>query len=78
MPDVSSSDYEESNIEITEEVSLKFGKDKILISYNNPSVLELHKEKIEIYLCRDPDEPHQIRDSGVLPSVFMRSIRWRE
>ena len=44
-------DYEkESNIEITEEVSLKFGKDKILISYNDPSVLELHKEKIEKYI----------------------------
>jgi phosphoribosyl-ATP pyrophosphohydrolase/phosphoribosyl-AMP cyclohydrolase len=40
-------DYEkESNIEITEEVSLKFGKDKILISYNDPAVLELHKEKM--------------------------------
>ena len=33
-------DYEkESNIAITEEVSLKFGKDKILISYNDASVL---------------------------------------
>ena len=60
-------DYEkESNIEITEEVSLKFGKDKILISYNDPSVLELHKEKIEKYIsAMILMNPHQIRENQV-------------
>ena len=64
-------DYEkESNIEITEEVSLKFGKDKILISYNNPSVLELHKEKIEKYIsAMILMNPHQIRETQAILSL---------
>ena len=40
-------DYEkESNIEITEEVSLKFGKDKIWISYESPEIIKAHKKLI--------------------------------
>ena len=64
-------DYEkESNIEITEEVSLKFGKDKILISYNDPSVLELHKEKIEKYIsAMILMNPHQIRETQAILSL---------
>jgi len=59
-----------SNIEITEEVSLKFGKDKILISYNDPSVLELHKEKIEKYIsAMILMNPHQIRETQAILSL---------
>jgi len=44
-------DYEkESNIAITEEVSLKFGKEKILISYNEPITLIQNKELLEKYV----------------------------
>ena len=39
-----------SNIEITEEVSLKFGKDKIYASYNEMAPLEENKELIENYI----------------------------
>jgi len=38
-----------SNIEITEEVSLKFGKDKILVSYTDLHMLTDNKEKIDKY-----------------------------
>ena len=41
-------DYEkEANIAITEEVSLKFGKDKILLSFEEPEVLAANKGLIE-------------------------------
>ena len=64
-------DYEkESNIEITEEVSLKFGKEKILISYNDPAVLELHKDKIEKYIsAMILMNPHQIRETQSILSL---------
>ena len=64
-------DYEkESNIEITEEVSLKFGKDKILISYNDPAVLEVQKEKIEKYIsAMILMNPHQIRETQSILSL---------
>ncbi len=38
-----------SNIEITEEVSLKFGKDKILVSYNDAEVMSKYQERMEMY-----------------------------
>ena len=38
------------NIEITEEVSLKFGKDKIYASYDDMAALEGNKELIEKYI----------------------------
>ncbi len=44
-------DYtKQSNIEITQEVSQKFGKDKILISYQDAETLRVNKEKIEEYI----------------------------
>lgn len=43
-------DYENpENIAITQEVSQKFGKDKIVISYNNYHKIEEHKELAETY-----------------------------
>ncbi|MBQ7918828.1 MAG: bifunctional phosphoribosyl-AMP cyclohydrolase/phosphoribosyl-ATP diphosphatase HisIE [Lachnospiraceae bacterium] len=38
-----------SNIEITEEVSLKFGKEKIWVSYNDDEVMKKYKDRIENY-----------------------------
>lgn len=40
----------ESNVEITEEVSKKFGKEKILVSYMNEAEIAEHKELIETYV----------------------------
>ena len=64
-------DYEkESNIEITEEVSLKFGKDKILISYNDSAILEAQKERIEKYIsAMILMNPHQIRETQNILSL---------
>jgi phosphoribosyl-ATP pyrophosphohydrolase/phosphoribosyl-AMP cyclohydrolase len=58
-------DYEkESNIAITQEVSLKFGQEKILLSYNNPEVLTANKELIEQYISGLVlMNPHQIRET---------------
>jgi phosphoribosyl-ATP pyrophosphohydrolase/phosphoribosyl-AMP cyclohydrolase len=58
-------DYEkQSNIDITQEVSLKFGKDKILISYNEPNVLSENKELIEKYVSSMVlMNPHKIRET---------------
>ena len=54
----------ESNIAITEEVSLKFGKDKILISYDDASILEQHQELIENHVsAMILMNPHQIRET---------------
>ena len=38
------------NIAITEEVSLKFGKDKIIAAYNDYQVIEANKELVEKYV----------------------------
>ena len=58
-------DYEkESNIEITQEVSLKFGQDKILLSYNDPKVLSDNLELIKQYVSGMVlMNPHQIRET---------------
>lgn len=58
-------DFEkESNIAITEEVSLKFGRDKLLCSYNDPAVLQENKEQLEKYIsCMVLMNPHQIRET---------------
>lgn len=58
-------DYErESNIAITEEVSLKFGKDKILVSYNDPIILIQNKELLEKYISGMVlMNPHSIRET---------------
>lgn len=59
-------DYEiESNIAITEEVSLKFGRDKILVSYNDPTVLDANSELLEQYVSGlILMNPHQIRETS--------------
>lgn len=58
-------DYEkEDNIAITEEVSLRFGRDKILASYNDPAILAEHKEAVEQYVSQLVlMNPHQIRET---------------
>ncbi len=58
-------DYEkESNISITEEVSLKFGREKILVSYNDPEILKANKELLEKYVSAMVlMNPHQIRET---------------
>jgi len=64
-------DYEKkSNIAITEEVSLKFGKDKILVSYNDPEILKVNKELIEKYVSSMIlMNPHQIRETMEIVSL---------
>lgn len=64
-------DYEkESNIAITEEVSLKFGKDKILLSYNDAHILEENKELIEQYVSGMVlMNPHQIRETMAITQL---------
>lgn len=58
-------DYEEeSNIGITEEVSLKFGRDKILVSYNDPQTVAANKDLLEKYVSAMVlMNPHQIRET---------------
>lgn len=58
-------DYEkESNIAITEEVSLKFGREKILISYNDSAVLSQNKDLLEKYISGMVlMNPHTIRET---------------
>ena len=40
----------EENIEITEEVSRKFGKDKIYLSFTKPETLSVHRQLIDAYI----------------------------
>lgn len=58
-------DYEkESNIAITEEVSLKFGRDRLLASYNDPQVVADNRELLEKYVSSMVlMNPHQIRET---------------
>lgn len=55
-------DYtKQSNIEITEEVSLKFGKDKLLLSYQDAETLSANKDRIQKYISgMILMNPHQI------------------
>lgn len=64
-------DYEkESNIAITEEVSLKFGKDKMLLSYNDPTVLSEHKDLVEQYISGMVlMNPHKIRETQAVTNL---------
>ena len=64
-------DYEkESNIAITEEVSLKFGKDKILAAYNDAQLLADNKELLEKYISGLVlMNPHQIRETESVISL---------
>lgn len=71
-------DYErEENISITEEVSLKFGREKILVSYNDPAVLSANKELIEKYVsAMILMNPHQIRETEEITDLpFYVQIR---
>lgn len=70
-------DYEqESNIAITQEVSLKFGKEKLLASYNDAKLLETHKELIEACISALVlMNPHQIRETeGIIDLPFFVQV----
>lgn len=58
-------DYEkEGNIAITEEVALKFGKDKLLASYGNAEILSANSALLEKYISGlILMNPHQIRET---------------
>ncbi len=58
-------DYDkENNVAITEEVSLKFGREKILVSFSNPSVLRTNKDLLEKYTSGMVlMDPHNIRET---------------
>lgn len=58
-------DYEkDTNIAATEEISLKFGREKLLASYNNPAVLVENKELLDKYISGLVlMNPHQVRES---------------
>ncbi len=64
-------DYERAgNIDITREVSLKFGKDRILLSYNDPQILADNRELIEEYISGMVlMNPHQIRETESLSNL---------
>ncbi len=64
-------DYEkESNIAITKEVSLKFGKEKLLASYNDAALLTEHKELLESYISGLVlMNPHQIRQTQAVTQL---------
>ena len=64
-------DYEkEGNIAITEEVSLKFGKDKILLSFEEPEVLAANKELLETYVSgMILMNPHKIRETEAVTDL---------
>lgn len=60
----------EGNIAITEEVSLKFGRDKILVSYDNPAVISVNKDLVEKYVSAlILMNPHQIRETQSVLSL---------
>lgn len=53
-----------SNIALTEEASQRFGKDKIIAAYNEPSVLEANLELIQKYVSAlFLMNPHMIRET---------------
>lgn len=54
----------EDNIVVTEEVSLKFGRDKILASYEDADTVAQHRELLERYVSElILLNPHQIRET---------------
>ncbi len=59
-----------SNIEITEEVSQKFGKEKIRISFDDPSVIEANIDLVDRYASSlILMNPHQIRETIAVTSL---------
>ena len=70
-------DFEkEGNVAITEEVSLKFGRDKILASYEKAETVSVHKELLEQYVSElILMNPHQIRETeNVIQLPFLVQI----
>lgn len=58
------------NIAITEEVSLKFGRDKIIAAYNDYQVIEAHKELVEKYVsCLLLMNAHMIRETAEVTAL---------
>ncbi len=66
-------DYEKpENIALTEEVSLKFGKDKLLASYHDDAVIAEHKELAEKYLSGlILMNAHKIRETAAITDLPM-------
>ncbi|MCR4617113.1 MAG: bifunctional phosphoribosyl-AMP cyclohydrolase/phosphoribosyl-ATP diphosphatase HisIE [Lachnospiraceae bacterium] len=66
----------QSNIDITEEVSLKFGKEKIIACFNDPSVIENNSEIVDKYISSlILMNPHNIRETIAITSLpFVVSI----
>lgn len=64
-------DYErEDNIALTEEVSLRFGRNKLLVSYNDPEILNANRDLIEKYISAlILMNPHQIRETESLTEL---------
>lgn len=64
-------DYEkQENIDITEEVSLKFGREKLLASCHDPAVLETYRELAEKYVSGlILMNPHQIRETEAVTKL---------
>lgn len=64
------------NIAITEEVSLKFGKDKIIVAYNDYQIIADNKELIEKYVSLLLlMNPHMIRETAAVTAIpFMVQI----
>lgn len=70
-------DYEkEANIELTREASMRFGKEKIMISYNDPQVLQDNLELLEQYVSvMLLMNPHKIRETeAVIGLSFMVQV----
>ncbi len=54
----------QSNVDITEEVSLKFGKEKILVSFDDPEIVQANIELIDKYVSTlILMNPHMIRET---------------
>lgn len=66
-------DYEkEENITLTEEVSLRFGREKLLVSYNDPLILAQNKELLEQYVSGLVlMNPHQIRETIAITDLSL-------
>ena len=64
-------DYEQADtIAITEEVALKFGREKLLASYNDPALLEAHKVLLETYISGLLlMNPHQVRETQAVTDL---------
>lgn len=66
----------QSNIDITEEVSLKFGKEKILARFDDPSVISTNAEVVDKYVSSlILMNPHSIRETMAVTQLpFMVQI----